>query len=157
MSAKFPARDRLGFEPVNACRAWSRTRTESACDDGVMETARVDRWVWAVRLTKTRSQATEACRAGHVTVGGVTVKASTRLCVGDRVEVVVGRRTHIVDVTRLIDKRVGAAVAATCYVDHSPPPPERDASPVFAREPGAGRPTKRDRRALDRLRGRGGR
>ena len=60
------------------------------------------------------------------------------------------------EVARVIDKRVGAPVAAECVVDHSPPQPltEPDA-PAFARDRGAGRPTKRDRRALDRLRGRG--
>jgi ribosome-associated heat shock protein Hsp15 len=54
---------------------------------------------------------------------------------------------------RLVDKRVGAPVAAECLVDHSPPPPPKEeyVPPLFAREPGAGRPTKRDRRVLDRL------
>jgi ribosome-associated heat shock protein Hsp15 len=59
------------------------------------------------------------------------------------------------EVVRVIDKRVGAPVAAECVVDHSPPPPPRTetAAPAFARERGAGRPTKRERRRLDRLRG----
>lgn len=58
-------------------------------------------------------------------------------------------------VERTIAKRVGAAIAAECYVDHSPPPPEREVDDVFAvRDRGAGRPTKRDRRKIDRLRGR---
>jgi ribosome-associated heat shock protein Hsp15 len=59
-------------------------------------------------------------------------------------------------VTEVIAKRVGAATASECYVDHSPPPPERDdVRPLFAvRDRGAGRPTKRDRREIDRLRGR---
>lgn len=78
------------------------------------------------------------------------------MAVGDRVEAYLHRRDRIVEVTGLITKRVGAAVAAECYVDHSPPPPERDTSePLFAvRDRGAGRPTKRDRRRIDRLRGR---
>lgn len=89
-----------------------------------------------------------------MSVNGVAAKAATRVRVGDRVEARVAGRLRIVEVTRLVDKRVGAAVAADCYIDHSPPPPERGPEPIFARERGSGRPTKRDRRALDRLRGR---
>lgn len=115
----------------------------------------MDQWLWSVRVTKTRSAAAEACRGGHVKVNGKTAKPSTAVKVGDRIDALVNRRQRVLDVERLIVKRVGAPVAATCYVDHSPPPPERDElPPVFARDPGAGRPTKRDRRQLDRLRGR---
>lgn len=122
--------------------------------DSITEPVRVDRWLWAVRVCKTRSAATEACRGVHVSVNGTDAKPATRLRVGDRVEARVAGRIRIVEVTRLIDKRVGATIAQDCYVDHSPPPPERGPEPVFTRDPGAGRPTKRDRRALDRLRGR---
>ena len=115
----------------------------------------MDQWLWSVRVTKTRSAAAEACRGGHVKVNGTTAKPSTAVKVGDRVEALVNRRQRVLEVEQLIVKRVGAPVAATCYVDHSPPPPERqELPPVFARDPGAGRPTKRDRRQLDRLRGR---
>jgi ribosome-associated heat shock protein Hsp15 len=114
---------------------------------------RVDAWLWAVRVTKTRSQATDACRGGHVRVNGTPAKAATPVRVGDRVEARVAGRARVLEVGRLIDKRVGAPVAAECYVDHSPPPPARDEVPVFARDRGAGRPTKRDRRRLDRFRG----
>ncbi len=118
-----------------------------------METARVDVWLWAVRLFKTRSMATAACRGGHVRVGGKTAKPSTSVRVGTTIEAFVHDRHRIVEVVRLIDKRVGASVAGDCLVDHSPPPPPRDESlPVFARVAGAGRPTKRDRRQLDRFR-----
>lgn len=110
---------------------------------------RVDRWLWAVRTFKTRGDATDACRGGHVRVNGMPVKAASFVTVGDRVEV----RAHGVDrtleVRQLIEKRVGAAVAAECFVDHTPPPPPREAR-VAARERGAGRPTKRERRQLDR-------
>jgi ribosome-associated heat shock protein Hsp15 len=62
----------------------------------------------------------------------------------------------VLEVARIIDKRVGAAVSAECMVDHSPPPPTRDReAPTFTRDIGAGRPTKRERRRLDRFRGRG--
>jgi ribosome-associated heat shock protein Hsp15 len=118
-----------------------------------VETTRVDRWLWAVRLYKTRSDATAACRAGHVEVNGRSAKPATTVAVGDRVEARVHGRDRILEVTRVIDKRVGAAIAAGCLVDHSPPEPERDRSPlVAARERGAGRPTKRERRQIDRWR-----
>jgi len=73
--------------------------------------------------------------------------------VGDRVQVRVRGTDRIVEAVELIDKRVGAAVAATCFIDHTPPPPETDRTRVAAREQGTGRPTKRDRRRLDRWRG----
>jgi ribosome-associated heat shock protein Hsp15 len=113
---------------------------------------RVDAWLWAVRLFKTRSAATAACRGGRVRVNRATAKASTPLTGGDRVQAFVGRE-RILEVVVLIDKRVGSAIAATCFVDHSPPaPPVRRQSPMPVRERGTGRPTKRERRELDRLR-----
>lgn len=118
-------------------------------------TARADQWLWSVRLTKTRSAAASACRAGHVKINGKPAKPSSPVKVGDRVEARLYQRERIVDVVSVIIKRVGAEIAADCFVDHSPPPPEREVvAPVFERDRGAGRPTKRDRRQLDRLRGR---
>jgi ribosome-associated heat shock protein Hsp15 len=126
------------------------------CDRlGGIESVRVDQWLWSVRLTKTRSDAAAACRGGHVKVNGKAAKPATPVKVGDRVEARLHDRERIVEVATLIAKRVGAAVAVDCFVDHSPPPPERDLDvQVFQRDRGAGRPTKRDRRELDRLRGR---
>lgn len=120
-----------------------------------IETVRVDQWLWAVRLTKTRSNAAAACRAGHVKVNGTTAKPATSVRVGDRIQAHLGGRTRVVEVTGLLAKRVGAAIAVDCYVDHSPPPPPREEMiAVPRRDPGTGRPTKRDRRQLDRVRGR---
>jgi ribosome-associated heat shock protein Hsp15 len=117
--------------------------------------ARVDQWLWAVRLFKTRSAATEACRGGHVRVNGKPVKASHPVRIGDRVEALVHGRQRDLEVVRVIDKRVGAAVADGCLIDHSPPPPEKDESVAwFQRDRGSGRPTKRERRTIDRFRGR---
>src|SRR6266852_4751474 len=112
---------------------------------------RVDIWLWAVRIYKTRSAATAACRGGHVRVNRAAAKASTHVKVGDRVDAFV-ERARTLEVVAVIEKRVGAAVAATCLVDHSPPAPVVRREPrVFVRERGTGRPTKRERRALDRL------
>ena len=118
------------------------------------ETVRVDSWIWAVRLVKTRSLGATACRGGHVRVNGERVKPAHAVRVGDEVRLRHDGRERVVVVTRLIRKRVGAPVAAQCYVDNSPPPPPREAvAPAGIRDRGAGRPTKRDRRELERLRG----
>lgn len=120
-----------------------------------METARVDRWLWAVRLAKTRSEATALVRAGHVRIDGRPAKASSPVHVGDRITARVHRVDRDVEVVRVIDKRVGAAIAAECIVDHTPPPPPRDQEPTVLfgeRDRGSGRPTKRDRRQIDRIR-----
>lgn len=120
-----------------------------------MESTRIDRWLWAVRVFKTRSLAAKACNGGHVEVNGRNVKPAHKIVAGDRVEARVGDRVRILEVVRVIDKRVGAPVAVECYVDHSPPPPERVRfTPQAVRDPGAGRPTKKDRRQIDRHFGR---
>jgi ribosome-associated heat shock protein Hsp15 len=121
-----------------------------------VDETRVDKWLWAVRLFKTRGTATDACKGGHVRVNGSPAKPASPVRVGDRVDVQAHGRLRLLEVARVIDKRVGAPVAAACLVDHSPPEPPREQVPeAFARERGAGRPTKRDRRRLDRVRTRG--
>jgi ribosome-associated heat shock protein Hsp15 len=117
-----------------------------------IDSTRLDLWLWAVRLTPTRSAATTLCRASRVTVNGNPAKAAAAVKVGDRIEARIAQRQRVVEVVRVIAKRVGAPDAVECFVDHSPPVPTADVSPVF-RERGAGRPTKRDRRQIDRLRG----
>ncbi|MEU5578027.1 RNA-binding S4 domain-containing protein [Streptomyces huasconensis] len=116
---------------------------------------RVDSWIWSVRLVKTRSMGAAACKGGHVRVNGERVKPAYGVKVGDEVRLrQAGGRERIVVVKRVLRKRVGAPVAAEAYVDNSPPPPPREAvAPAGIRDRGAGRPTKRDRRELERLRG----
>ena len=118
-----------------------------------MESTRVDRWLWAVRLTKTRSDAAAACRGGHVRVNDRPAKPATSVSAGDEVRLRVSGITRIVDVVRVIEKRVGAAIAVECFTDRTPKPsPEEAVIPVAQRDRGAGRPTKRDRRLLDKFR-----
>lgn len=112
----------------------------------------MDRWLWAVRLTKTRSDAAAACRGGHVRVNDRPAKPATTVAPGDQVRARVGDTTRIVEVVRVIQKRVGAADAATCFIDRTPAPPAAVSLPLARRDRGAGRPTKRDRRILDMFR-----
>jgi ribosome-associated heat shock protein Hsp15 len=122
---------------------------------------RVDKWLWAVRLYPTRTAATRACAVGLVQVGDDRVKASRLVTVGDVVHLRDHPRLTACRVERLLDKRVGAPIATTCYRDLTPTPgngadDERPwwdrLAPVGRRERGAGRPTKRDRRQIDRFR-----
>jgi ribosome-associated heat shock protein Hsp15 len=115
---------------------------------------RVDAWIWSVRLAKTRSAAGAACRAGHVRVNGERAKPAQLVKPGDEVRLRQEGRERIVLVQRTVAKRVGAPVAAECLIDKSPPPPPRELAPtVPVRDRGTGRPTKRDRRDIERLRG----
>ncbi|MFF0456208.1 RNA-binding S4 domain-containing protein [Nocardia africana] len=118
-------------------------------------TARVDSWIWAVRLFKTRSAAATACRGGHVRVNGTAVKPAHPIKPGDEVRVRNAGAERIVVVVRLVVKRVGASIATQCYIDKSPPPPAPEiVAAMPKRDRGAGRPTKRERRETDRLLGR---
>ncbi|MFT4221316.1 MAG: S4 domain-containing protein [Microbacterium sp.] len=113
---------------------------------------RVDAWLWAIRVFKTRTAATNACRAGHVRVGGERAKASQPVRAGDELRVRIAGFDRILVVRQPIAKRVGAALAAEAVDDRTPP---RDPEPAVAqRDRGAGRPTKRERREIDRFRGR---
>ncbi|TDC06892.1 RNA-binding S4 domain-containing protein [Streptomyces sp. 8K308] len=115
---------------------------------------RVDSWIWSVRLAKTRSAAASACRAGHVRVNGERAKPAQPVRAGDEIRVRQEGRERIVVVRKLIRKRVGAPVAVECYQDNSPPPPPREQMVAVARrDRGTGRPTKRERRETERLRG----
>ncbi|MFJ9866506.1 RNA-binding S4 domain-containing protein [Streptomyces sp. NPDC101165] len=145
-----------GAQPVDPKIAAAVAAAEAA-GPANGETVRIDSWIWAVRLIKTRSLGATACRGGHVHVNGERVKPAYSLRVGDEVRLRNEGRERVVIVKRLIRKRVGAPVATQCYIDNSPPPPPREAvAPVGLRDRGAGRPTKRDRREMDRLRGLGG-
>ena len=77
------------------------------------ENGRVDSWIWSVRLTRTRSAASSACRAGHVRVNGVRVKPAHAVRAGDEVRLHYEGRDRVVVVQRVITKRAGASVAAT--------------------------------------------
>lgn len=116
---------------------------------------RVDAWVWAIRLFSTRTAATAACKAGHIKVNDASAKPAQIVRIGDRVRALTPGGERIVIVTGLISKRTSAPLAALNFDDQTPPPPPREERPATVlRERGAGRPTKRDRRLIERLRGR---
>ncbi|WP_396641631.1 RNA-binding S4 domain-containing protein [Microbacterium sp.] len=120
------------------------------------ETSRVrtDAWLWAVRVYKTRSAATTACRAGHVRVNGDRAKAAQPIGPGDEVRIRIAGFDRTLIVRQTLVKRVGAPAAALAYEDLTPPPPPREEIAfVPVRDRGAGRPTKRERRDIDKLRG----
>ena len=146
-------RVRYPIPPVR--RHPQRPRNQQDGQNEIVDATRIDQWLWAVRLFKTRSMATAACRGGHVRVNGSAAKPARPVRIGDRVEVRVADRDRVLEVVKLIDRRVAAPLAAECVVDHSPPAPPRDyVAPLFRRDPGSGRPTKKDRRSIDRFRNR---
>jgi ribosome-associated heat shock protein Hsp15 len=122
--------------------------------DDAAQSVRIDKWLWAARVFKTRSLATDACDGGKVDVNEQAAKPAKLVRVGDSVKVTLpeGRR-RILKVMALDDRRGSAQVAARLFEDHSPPAPPRLRHAPPYRPPGAGRPTKRERRTLDRLRG----
>lgn len=118
----------------------------------MLDETRIDRWLAAVRLVKTRPIATQLCDAGHVQVNGRDAKASTKVRAGDRVTALIAERERDVEVVEVIEARVGAPVALRCYIDHTPPPPADTLPPGMEWTRHAGRPSKRLRRELDRMR-----
>lgn len=116
------------------------------------ESVRVDAWLWAVRVYKTRSAATTACRAGHVRIGGDKAKAAQPVRIGDEVRIRIAGFDRILIVRQLLVKRVGAPLAALAAEDRTPA--REPVAQLAVRDRGAGRPTKRERRDIDRLRGR---
>lgn len=126
----------------------------SAAMPETRDSIRVDKWLWAARVFKTRSLASDACDGGKVDVNDQSAKPARNVRPGDHIKVTLpqGRR-RILKVVALSDRRGAAPVARTLYDDLTPPEPPRVrlAPPPF-RPPGAGRPTKRERRTMDRLR-----
>lgn len=121
----------------------------------VEATVRLDKWLWAARLYKTRSLAQKACATGHVKVDGASAKPSKPVRPGDEIEALTTAGRRIVCVRSLAERRGPAAAARALYEDRTPPPePGELEGRMPWRERGAGRPTKRDRRRLARLRGR---
>lgn len=120
------------------------------------EKLRIDKYLWAIRIFKTRSLATEACKAGRVKLNGQNVKPSHVVKIGDIYSVQKGVERKVIYVKALLERRVDAKTAILHYEDRTPVE-ETHAfksvfqAPVLKRDRGAGRPTKRDRREIDDL------
>ncbi len=115
---------------------------------------RIDKWLWAVRLFKTRSLAAEACRGGKVKVNGAPAKAARDVRIGDLLDVQTVEFRRKVRVVGLVDKRVGAAVVPQSMEDLTPPEEftrktDPNFRPLNLRPKGSGRPTKKERRQMD--------
>jgi len=121
-----------------------------------LDSLRVDKWLWAARVFKTRSLAGAACDGGKVDINDEVAKPARRVRIGDLIAVTLPRgRRRILKVAGVDDQRGSAAVAKALFEDLTPPEPPRPLqAPPPRREAGAGRPTKRERRAIERLRGR---
>jgi len=119
------------------------------------DSIRVDKWLWAARVFKTRGLASTACDGGKVDINAEAAKPARRVRAGDRVEVSLPRgRRRILKVVAIGDRRGSAEAARALFEDLTPPEPPRPRhAPQPFREPGAGRPTKRQRREIERLRG----
>ena len=118
------------------------------------ESVRLDKWLWAARVFKTRGLAADACDGSKVDVNAQAAKPAKALRPGDVVRVTLPQDRHrTLKVVRLDDRRRSATVARALFEDLTPPePPRTRLAPPPRREVGAGRPTKRDRRETDRLR-----
>ncbi|MCX2450918.1 S4 domain-containing protein [Pedobacter sp. PLR] len=122
------------------------------------EKLRIDKYLWAIRLFKTRSLATEACKAGRVKFNGNNLKASAIVKPGDVYQVSKGIEKKVIEVVDLLYNRVEAKIAVTKYKDITPVEETYGYktmyhAPVLTRDRGAGRPTKKDRREIDDLTG----
>ena len=120
------------------------------------EPVRIDKWLWAVRLFKTRTLATEECRKGRITIDGVAVKPSRIPKIGDIIKVRKNPVTYSYKIIGIIGKRVGAKLVQEFALDITPPEELKNLEikqqmGSMERDRGSGRPTKKDRRDLNRL------
>ena len=121
-----------------------------------MDKVRIDKWLWAVRLFKSRTLATDVVKKGKVRLNDEPVKPSSNVTVGDRLQVQKEGFNLEIEVLKLLNKRVGAPLAVTCYIDHTPEEEMNKFKDWFVgkskgefREKGLGRPTKRERREIE--------
>ena len=123
---------------------------------GEQEKLRIDKYLWAIRLFKTRSLATDACKAGRIKLNGQNLKPSAIVKIGEIYQVSKGNEKKVIQVIALLNNRVESKIAVTKYKDLTPEE-ETHAfksmfhAPSLKRDRGAGRPTKKDRRETDDL------
>ena len=120
-------------------------------------TTRIDKWLWAVRIFKTRSLASEACAVGKIKIDGTAVKASRNIKTGDIIQVRKGVIKYIYQVKNTAEKRMGAKLVPDFLEDMTPEEElaklqSAHKQPIQTREKGQGRPTKKERRIMDQIR-----
>jgi len=125
--------------------------TKKNQDSDSLTSVRVDKWLWAARCFKTRTLAQEACAGGHTKVNGKVAKPSQKVKIGDKIDVLTMAGKKVFLVKELAEKRGPYSVACTLYEDQSPAVEKEIAPPRFER--GKGRPTKKNRRDIRKLRG----
>jgi ribosome-associated heat shock protein Hsp15 len=119
-----------------------------------LDRQRIDKWLWHARVVRTRSAAAALVAAGHVRLNGQRIDAPSRAVrAGDVVTIALDRAVRVLKVVSFAERRGSADAAGALWEDLSPAPArsDQDPAPPARREPGAGRPTKRERRAIDRL------
>ena len=120
-------------------------------------TTRIDKWLWAVRIFKTRSLASDACAGGKIKIDGTAVKASRNIVQNDIVQVRKGVVKYLYKVRKIAEKRMGAKLVPDFLEDMTPKEEltklqSTHKQPIQAREKGQGRPTKKERRVMDKMR-----
>jgi len=121
-----------------------------------MESIRIDKYLWAIRMFKTRTMAGDACKSGHVKIDDIPVKASREVRAGDVVDLKIGAFHKRIEIVEIIKNRLKASLAVEKYNDITPLE-EIERQEMMRqlnyerREHGAGRPTKKERREIDRL------
>jgi len=119
-----------------------------------MNSVRIDKWLWAVRLYKSRTLAAEACSAGHVKIGGQSIKPAREIQIGETIMARTGKINRIVKVSALLEKRVSAKLVSDFFEDLTPAEEyekarrSNDNSPILHYPKGLGRPTKKQRRLM---------
>ena len=120
-----------------------------------MDRQRIDKWLWHARVVRTRSAAAALSDAGLVRINGSRIDTSSRpVRPGDVVTIALDRNVRVLKVIGYAERRGSADIARALYEDLTPPPAAPQEPPAGSRDEGAGRPTKRERREIDRLQGR---
>lgn len=119
------------------------------------EKQRIDKWLFFARFVKTRSLAQKLVDTSHVRLNGEVCRSSSHMVKsGDRLDLKLDQRSRQIEILQLAERRGPATEAQALYIDHTPPPPPRDAMPQGLVPTHGGRPEKAQRRAFDRLRAR---
>lgn len=149
MGFQLPSKGHLP-NPCSSVNAWENPGNAVSMTDST----RIDKWLWAVRVFKTRGLATDACKAGHVKIEGKSVKPAHSVCIGETISAYAGQHTRTVKVTGIIDKRIGAKLLPD-YIEDLTPKEELEKKRNASMRPISlvpkGKPSRKDRQAIERI------